>query len=397
MNVDSLLEIIKKQPAIRVSLFLVAIVVGIATFFSSLDDVYSLATKYFISEKSAHIRVSSVGLDSEDFSDDWPELSYENQEYVLLLKVNAVFKDERFNAPEYLSSIPLLQIGSPGFPKTIMVQEKKLQSSAQKKSLEWRVLLVFEKQPHASRNISFTLGSLRWDIPVGLQVWHSAEKNKFKSKKNQWYQGQGELELILPNPSWPIVHSARLLETIVSNESVLEIIIENRSEERLLIETIALSASHPKRNPEIACFTADTKQQLMLDWNAIMMGRIGQGAWTKLSGGDIKVPVKYNGIGDCSDFSFLAAIPMNFVIGSKATGLISVNIIELPPPINKSSTSDILQKIQSNVEFVPVGFLSWLNMKIEVNLSKTSQSIFPKVINVNKSINNEMLFDKNNK
>jgi len=396
MDISNTISTIKKHPVIVLLLLFITVVVGAATFFSSVESIYSLAAKYLFAEESPEIRTASIELTPDEASDKGLELSYghdDDREYALILKVNANFKTEKFNTPVYLNSVTELKVESTNSPENKMsLHRNYLQSSADINQMEWWTLLVFEKKPEASRVLSISLGTLRWDIPVGNQSWHPFQY-KYGATQNRWHRAQGELELVLPNPTWPIVRSARLLETSVNNQSLLEVVIENRSEEPIPIETVVVSASHPK-DPGTSCYSPDPKQNLTLNWGVITSVEKGESAWTELLDTNVKVPVRYNGRGRCSGFSFLAAVPVSSTINANAIGRVSLNIFELPPPTRRASkSSGISRFLAQHTGNAPQSVLRWLSLEIGVNASKTSRQVFPSIVDVVRDTNNEMLFD----
>ncbi len=211
---------------------------------------------------------------------------------------------------------------------------------------------------------------------------------------NQWHRARGELHLELPDPSWPIIRSARLLESSSDNLSLLEVVVENRSNEPTPIEDVAVFASHPK-DPAISCATPDPRQSLTLDWALITSEEGAEGAWTELSDTTVKVPVRYNGRGRCSGFSFLAAVPVSSTIGAGAVGRIMLKVTELPTAERsgrgaRGRFGAFTIPIPS-IGRAPSSVLRWASLKIGVNSTKAAKPVFPDVIRVSRSDDNQML------
>ncbi|MFZ1641380.1 MAG: hypothetical protein WAV07_08055 [Candidatus Contendobacter sp.] len=305
-------------------------------------------------------------------------------EYALLVQVTAQFSNEKYNDAATLRSISDLSL----FALSTNENDPKIEGRATLltrtesnfRNLEWIAEIVLEHQPTADLPITLVLGSQSARILVGKRKWQEY-KYAYGATSRSWYRAQATVDLKLPPPDWPVVQSVRLLSATEPLTSIVEAVVHNYGTQPLALDQIALHGRHPRNSSDL-CFDGDRPQIVKLDWEKIVSNGVSP-ASTELRGVSIQVPVKYRGAGICSDYSFVALVPIDAVVPINGLTRVQLLIKDLPPMRGSDGRPHgFFYQMIPDLSVAPTGLADWFQLEVSVNPSERSQIVFPREVSV---------------
>jgi hypothetical protein len=244
--------------------------------------------------------------------------------YIFTALVTAEYETVRFNSSIYLDSISVLTVRDGSAENE---REGRRVSEADKRYIEWRVCIPFSDKPQADRLLVFSIGPIKWSVKFGQHSWTPYSVPHDTSSR--FFRTAGTIDFKAPDPTWPMLHSPRLLRTKQDSVSLLEAIVENRSNDPVPLSYMLLRAEHPNL-PDIWCGQADPLQKLTLDWDRLIATSGAEGVWTNVADMEVRVDTKFSGKGFYSPFFFEAAIPVNLLVGPHQASRVQFLLNEVP-------------------------------------------------------------------
>ncbi len=382
---DRMVAKIKNNPVIAGIIVFGIIVIAIGSFTVSLAKVYdSLKSFWPIDNNNIYIiSQPEFVFSKEELLEEYEfGMNYrDTEDYSLAVLIKAKFKSELYNNPTYLNGISniakiksdnsSIKIGSIPIPK-----EKEIDGVFQK-----ILIAKFKKKPNKNDDIRFLLGPTQWTVKIGNQKWEEFVNDN--SGGESFYGATGQVDILLEDPTWPILKSAKLYRGVDDNTWILDVTIDNRSHHSFSMDFIDLSISHP-RSSHMHGIIGDPVKSVTLDWDRIIDTKGENGITSTINEEPISIRANFNDRGKFTSYYFDCSIPVNNSYLANESGKVIFKLKELPQ-INKSAkksgSGGLFDSLSS--DSIPVGksmfFLHWRDMKIIV---QPDTEIFPNSIEI---------------
>lgn len=131
----------------------------------------------------------------------------------------------------------------------------------------------------------------------------------------------GAADVVVADPSWPVLHSARFLPLEVPGSTLLQVVVENRSPSPAVIEFVDFEARRPS---DVHCAVGDggrPVQKIRLSWPQAVTKGDSTGpaaAWTTLGGHEVPVETRFRPAGCSNGFEFGMRFPVDDTVAPGA-------------------------------------------------------------------------------
>ncbi len=324
-----ILERLKAYRFVAAILAMAVVVSGIAQFTGSLATIDNDISNFYKQLKrpailSATAEKSAVGDQELAQYGEGHFYSADQDDFVVSMHLRLRFRTDNYNHEVFLNSVS--NIGFKNSDGQELSADELNKGEATDEGFNATFALSFKLQPKASDTITLRAATFSTQFILGRLIWAKYPISKDEPSKGYWQGAQAQLSILLPDPNWPILRSARLIK---GDHPLLELVIDNRSPHQIPLTNVIILASK-SRDLGVDCLNGDQPQQVVLSWpQTIERGR-ENGSWTKVADQVVKVPTTYNYIGRCSNYGFRASIPVIDTLSSGAVNRLLFSIDELP-------------------------------------------------------------------
>lgn len=371
---------IKKHRFVAVLIIVGTIFSGIAAFTESVDKVWNFISSRVLGPKAPQILevtnptdaawTTKQLLDNSGFRID----SWDDERYSIALHINALYKNDKYNSLVYLRSIEGIRIKDSSGQNLVRSSQGNIQEDAT--TIRKTVILNFKEKPTKESLFKINVAKHYLDFKFNNLKWNEYNIDQ-DNNSPEWYGAQAQIELLVPDPDWPILRNARVLK---GETSILELLIDNRSPSPVPISNVHIQASHPRSSGD-SCLSGDPVQRVVLAWPASLEKQSESNSWTEIANQKVDVQTKFSMAGKCSGYSFRAKVPVANIIPPNSVSRLMLSLSELPEPTPKRSrrTSrfgfmDIPIPNVRMMEAVPKSIIEW--SKFGVVLDPVNE-IFP--------------------
>jgi hypothetical protein len=248
--------------------------------------------------------------------------SADQDTFVVVLHLTLRFRTDNYNHEAFLRSVS--NIGVTNSDGQELRANEVSGSEAPNEGLNAAIALSFRLQPKASDKFTLRAATFSTEFILGQLIWAKYPISKDEPSEGYWQGAQAQLSILLPDPSWPILRSARLIR---GDHTLLELVIDNRSSHQSPLTNVIIQASRDNKDSDVLCSEGPEQvQQVVLSWpQTIERGR-ENGSWTKVADQVVKVSTRSNYMNGCSPSWFQASIP---VIDKLSSGAVNRLLLEL--------------------------------------------------------------------
>ncbi|PJR13988.1 hypothetical protein [Sinorhizobium meliloti] len=231
--------------------------------------------------------------------------------------------------------------------------------------IDWVLGIAFSgAPPRETPALVLSVGPREWPVSIAPSVW---KKRKYEYGSSEyWHISTGTSEVLIDQVDWPIVESARFLETATNDITLLQISLSNSSRKDILVKDLYLKAIHPS-GVGVACDSSLPSDTLTLEWGKILSTKGKAGALISRNEDQVLVPVEFTNDGVCSPFALYAQVPLSVVVKSNSLQSFELRVVDLPP-LNSS-------EYIAYPNGIPTGLHEW--QKIGIGFSSDGGAIFP--------------------
>lgn len=205
------------------------------------------------------------------------------------------------------------------------------------REITWSVYLKLREKPRSTDTFDLQTGPLVWEIKFGELGWIQ-HRTVDSGGEKRWWGARASLRLLVRDPDWVVLHSARLVEIAArrntgGKESLLEAVVENLSPSTLAASELMLIAIHDKG---FACRAPGARpapvQRLTLKWPRILSrsGTLNPSASVSLGEDEVIVPIEYRPASCANNYHLSASIPVRLDVPSKDLLRAVIKVTEIP-------------------------------------------------------------------